>query len=238
MFQFFVVVFVFNECDNILLLFVEIVVVLCGKVDYEVIYVDDDFIDDSCDVFKVQKVGYLELWVIYYVNCSGQSIVVWNGVCVVQLFWIVMLDGDGQNDLVDIFKLLVVCDVVVGNVCLLVGWCIMWCDSFNKCIFLKIVNVVCLCMFKDVMLDIGCGLKLFECEVFLCLFYFDYMYCYLFVLVKCVGFQSQSVLVGYCLCMVGIFKYGMFDCFWVGLVDLCGVVWLMCWGKVMVVEEL
>lgn len=82
-------------------------------------------------------------------------------------------------------------------------------------------------MLCDDMFDIGCGIKLFECSVFFDLLYFDYMYCYLLVLMQCVGWKIISVLVNYCYCIVGVFKYNNFGCVLVGICDLCGVVWLI-----------
>jgi dolichol-phosphate mannosyltransferase len=93
-------------------------------------------------------------------------------------------------------------------------------------------------MLRDATPDTGCGLKLFEREVFLRLPYFDHMHRYLPALVKRAGFGSVSVPVGHRPRTAGTSKYGMLDRLWVGLADLRGVAWLMRRGKVTRVEEL
>ena len=50
-----VVVPVYNERDNIPPLLAEIAAALRGRVDYEVVYVDDASSDDSLDVLKAER---------------------------------------------------------------------------------------------------------------------------------------------------------------------------------------
>ena len=233
-----VVVPVFNERDNIPPLLAEIAAALRGQVDYEVIYVDDDSTDDSRDVLLAEKASHPELRVIHHVSRSGQSTAVWNGVRAAPSPWIATLDGDGQNDPADIPKLLAARDGAGADVRLLAGWRTTRRDSFNKRISSKVANAVRSRMLKDATPDTGCGLKLFEREVFLRLPYFDHMHRYLPALVKRAGFQSQSVPVGHRPRTAGTSKYGMLDRLWVGLADLRGVAWLMRRGKVTSVEEL
>ena len=121
---------------------------------------------------------------------------------------------------------------------LLAGWRTTRRDSFNKRISSKVANAVRSRMLRDDTPDTGCGLKLFEREVFLRLPYFDHMHRYLPALVKRAGFQSRSVPVGHRPRTAGTSKYGMLDRLWVGIADLRGVAWLMRRGKVTRVEEL
>ena len=233
-----VVVPVFNERDNIPSLLAEIATALRGHVDYEVIYVDDDSVDDSRAVLAAQKSVHPELRVLHHVSRSGQSTAVWNGVRAARSPWIATLDGDGQNDPADIPKLLAARDAAAGAVHLFAGWRTTRRDSFNKRVSSKIANAVRSRMLRDATPDTGCGLKLFEREVFLRLPYFDHMHRYLPALVRRAGFHSQSVPVGHRPRTAGVSKYGMLDRLWVGLADLRGVAWLMRRGKVTRVEEL
>ena len=233
-----VVVPVFNERDNIPPLLAEIAAALRGKVDYEVVYIDDDSSDDSRAVLTAQKAQHPELRVLHHVNRSGQSTAVWNGVRAARGAWITTLDGDGQNDPADIPKLLAARDGAAPEVKLFAGWRTTRRDSFNKRISSKIANAVRSRMLKDATPDTGCGLKLFEREVFLRLPYFDHMHRYLPALVKRAGFASQSVPVGHRPRTAGVSKYGMLDRLWVGLADLRGVAWLMRRGKVTKIEEI
>ena len=233
-----VVVPVFNERDNIPPLLAEIAAALRGNVDYEVIYVDDDSSDDSLAVLQAEKSRHPELRIIHHVTRSGQSTAVWNGVRAAASPWIATLDGDGQNDPADIPKLLAARGTAKPQVRLFAGWRTTRRDSFNKRISAKIANGVRSRMLQDDTPDTGCGLKLFEREVFLRLPYFDHMHRYLPALVKRAGFESVSVPVGHRPRTMGTSKYGMLDRLWVGLADLRGVAWLMRRGKVTDTREL
>ncbi|MEO6926306.1 MAG: glycosyltransferase [Rhodanobacter sp.] len=233
-----VVVPVFNERDNIPPLLAEIAAALRGRIDYEVIYVDDDSSDDSRAVLVSEKPSHPELRVLHHLTRSGQSTAVWNGVRAAQSPWIATLDGDGQNDPADIPKLLAAREAAAAEVRLFAGWRTTRRDSFNKRISSKVANAVRSRMLKDATPDTGCGLKLFEREIFLRLPYFDHMHRYLPALVKRAGFQSMSVPVGHRPRTAGVSKYGMLDRLWVGLADLRGVAWLMRRAKVTGVEEL
>lgn len=233
-----VVVPVFNERDNIPPLLAEIATALRGKVDFEVVYVDDDSSDDSVAVLAAEKSKYPELRIVRHLTRSGQSTAVWNGVNAARSPWIATLDGDGQNDPADIPKLLAQRDQSTSDVRLFAGWRTTRRDSFNKRISSKVANAVRSRMLRDSTPDTGCGLKLFDREVFLRLPYFDHMHRYLPALVKRAGFQSNSVPVGHRPRTAGTSKYGMLDRLWVGIADLRGVAWLMRRGKVTQVEEI
>jgi len=233
-----VVVPVFNERDNIPPLLAEIATALRGKVDFEVVYVDDDSSDDSVAVLAAEKSKYPELRIVRHLTRSGQSTAVWNGVHAARSPWIATLDGDGQNDPADIPKLLAQRDQSTPEVRLFAGWRTTRRDSFNKRISSKVANAVRSRMLRDSTPDTGCGLKLFDREVFLRLPYFDHMHRYLPALVKRAGFASTSVPVGHRPRTAGTSKYGMLDRLWVGLADLRGVAWLMRRGKVTKTEEL
>jgi len=233
-----VVVPVFNERDNIPPLLAEIATALRGKVDFEIVYVDDDSADDSRAVLAAQKAAYPELRVLHHVSRSGQSTAVWNGVHAARGTWVATLDGDGQNDPADIPRLLEARKDAPADVKLFAGWRTTRRDSFNKRISSKIANAVRSRMLKDATPDTGCGLKLFERETFLRLPYFDHMHRYLPALVRRAGYESRSVPVGHRPRTAGTSKYGMLDRLWVGLADLRGVAWLMRRAKVTRVEEL
>ncbi|HEX7338380.1 MAG TPA: glycosyltransferase [Rhodanobacteraceae bacterium] len=233
-----VVVPVFNERDNIPPLLAEITTALRGRIDFEVLYVDDDSDDDSLAVLKQARATCPELRVLHHTQRSGQSTAVWNGIRAAKAPWVATLDGDGQNDPADIPKLLAARDAADANVRLLAGWRTTRKDSFNKRISSKIANAVRSRMLRDATPDTGCGLKLIERETFLRLPYFDHMHRYLPALVKRAGFESRSIPVGHRPRTRGTSKYGMLDRLWVGLYDLRGVAWLLRRAKVTGVDEI
>jgi dolichol-phosphate mannosyltransferase len=232
-----VVVPVFNERDNIPPLLAEIAAALRGRVDFEIVYIDDHSDDDSLAVLRAQKSAFPELRVLRHLQRSGQSTAISTGVRHARASWIATLDGDGQNDPADIPKLLDARAAATPEVRLFAGWRVTRRDSFNKRISSRIANAVRSRMLKDATPDTGCGLKLFEREVFLRLPYFDHMHRYLPALVKRAGYASQSVPVGHRPRTRGISKYGMLDRLWVGLADLQGVAWLMRRARITGVEE-
>lgn len=232
-----VVVPVFNERDNIPPLLAEIAGALRDRIDFEIIYIDDDSDDDSLAVLKDEQTRYPELRILHHRSRSGQSTAVWNGVRAALSPWIATLDGDGQNDPGDIPMLLAAREKATDHVRLFAGWRTTRKDSFNKRISSKIANAVRSRMLKDATPDTGCGLKLFEREIFLRLPYFDHMHRYLPALVKRAGFGIQSVPVSHRPRTRGSSKYGMLDRLWVGLYDLRGVAWLMRRAKVADVDE-
>lgn len=232
-----VVVPVFNERDNIPPLLAEIATVLRGRIDFEIIYIDDDSHDDSLAVLTREKTRYPELRVLHHQTRSGQSTAIWNGMRAAKSLWVATLDGDGQNDPADIPRLLDARDKADQSVRLVAGWRTTRHDSFNKRISSKVANAVRSRMLDDATPDTGCGLKLIERDTFLRLPYFDHMHRYLPALVKRAGFVSQSIPVGHRPRTRGSSKYGMFDRLWVGLADLRGMAWLMRRAKVTDVDE-
>ena len=86
--------------------------------------------------------------------------------------------------------------------------------------------------------DTGCGLKLFEREVFLRLPYFDHMHRYLPALMQRAGWKTVSVPVNHRHRSAGVSKYNNLNRALVGISDLRGVAWLIKRGKVAPTEEM
>jgi dolichol-phosphate mannosyltransferase len=232
-----VVVPVFNERDNIPPLLAEIASALRGRIDFEIIYVDDDSTDDSVAVLTAARDRYPELRIIRHLTRSGQSTAVWNGVRNARAPWIATLDGDGQNDPADIPKLLEARAGAAPDLKLFAGWRVTRRDSFNKRISSKVANAVRSRMLRDSTPDTGCGLKLFERETFMRLPYFDHMHRYLPALMQRAGWKTVSVPVNHRARSSGVSKYNNLGRALVGIRDLRGVAWLILRSKRTAVEE-
>ena len=233
-----VVVPVFNERDNIAPLVGEIVAALRGRMPFEIVYVDDHSRDDSLAVLKNLMATTPELRVVQHVTQSGQSTAVRNGVKAARGAWIATLDGDGQNDPADIPKLVDARDKADPNIKLFAGWRVNRRDSGSKRWASKFANAIRSRLLRDETPDTGCGIKLFEREVFLDLPYFNHMHRYLPALVKRAGWQSVSVPVNHRERSTGVSKYNNLGRAWAGLADLRGVGWLIKRGKVTAVKEI
>ena len=233
-----VVVPVHNERDNIVPLLTEIAAALRGKVDFEIVYVDDLSRDDTLAVLTQAKAQFPELRVLRHVAQSGQSTALRTGIKAARGAWIATLDGDGQNDPADIPKLLAMRDVSPAQIKLFAGWRVNRQDSGSKRWASRWANRIRSNLLKDETPDTGCGIKLFERAVFLDLPYFDHMHRYLPALVQRAGWQVKSVPVNHRARGAGVSKYNNLNRALVGISDLRGVAWLIRRSKRTAVEEL
>ena len=233
-----VVVPVFNERDNIPPLLAEIAAALRGRVDFEIVYVDDASKDDSLAVLTQAKAQYPELRVIRHVTQSGQSTAIRNGVKAARGTWIATLDGDGQNDPADIPKLIAMRGESPVSIKLFAGWRVNRRDTASKRLGSKFANAIRRRLLRDDTPDTGCGIKLFERAAFLDLPYFDHMHRYLPALMQRAGWQVKSVPVNHRPRGTGVSKYNNLGRALVGIADLRGVGWLIRRSKRTAVEEL
>ena len=233
-----VVVPVFNERDNALPLINEITAALRGAIDFEIVYVDDNSKDDTLAVLGAAKAANPELRVIHHVAQSGQSTAIRNGVKAARGAWIATLDGDGQNDPADIPKLLAMRDQSPASIKLFAGWRVERKDTGSKRIASKLANAIRSRLLRDETPDTGCGIKLFEREVFLDLPYFDHMHRYLPALMQRAGWQVKSVPVNHRQRSTGVSKYNNLNRALVGIADLRGVGWLIRRSKRTAIEEI
>ena len=233
-----VVVPVFNERDNVLPLIAEITAALRGKVDFEIVYVDDASRDDTVSILKAAKAANPELRVLQHHTQSGQSTAIRNGVKAARGEWIATLDGDGQNDPADIPKLLAMRNESSESIKLFAGWRVNRQDSGSKRWASKWANAIRSRLLKDETPDTGCGIKLFERAAFLDLPYFDHMHRYLPALMQRAGWQVKSVPVNHRARSAGSSKYNNLNRALVGIADLRGVAWLIRRAKRTAVQEI
>ena len=232
-----VVVPVFNEQDNVAPLVGEIVAALRGRIDFEIVYVDDQSRDATLPTLQRLRAEVPELRVLRHVTQSGQSTAIRNGVKAARGAWIATLDGDGQNDPADIPKLLDERTRSDDGVKLFAGWRVHRQDSGSKRWASKLANAIRARMLRDDTPDTGCGIKLFERAAFLDLPYFDHMHRYLPALMQRAGWKTISVPVNHRARSTGVSKYNNLNRALVGIADLRGVGWLIRRAKVTAVEE-
>ena len=233
-----VVVPVHNEEDNVAPLVDEIVTALRGRIDFEIVYVDDASKDATLQRLRDLQATVPELRVIRHVSNAGQSTAVRNGVKAARAPWIATLDGDGQNDPADIPNLLAKRDAGDPQTKLYAGWRVNRQDSGSKRWASKWANAIRSRMLRDATPDTGCGIKLFEREAFLDLPYFDHMHRYLPALMQRAGWKTVSVPVNHRHRSTGVSKYNNLNRALVGIRDLRGVAWLITRSRRTAVEEL
>lgn len=250
-----VVVPVFNEADNVAPLIDEIRRALDGRVDYQIVYVDDGSDDATAERLRRQAAGCPRLTVVRHAARCGQSAAIASGVKAARAPLIATLDGDGQNDPADIPGLLaVIAEAGDGagagagagdggggagrDMVMVAGNRADRRDPWPKRVSSRIANRVRGSLLGDGTLDTGCGLKVFSRAAFLDMPRFDHMHRFLPALMLRRGGVVISVDVHHRPRRGGISKYGVLDRLWIGIVDLLGVMWLQRRGRVPEIVEL
>lgn len=232
-----VVVPVFNEQGNVASLTHEIVAALRDGPEFEIVYVDDCSNDGTFETLLALKAAVPELRVMRQLANAGQSAAIRSGVKAARGQWIATLDGDGQNDPADIPKLLSARERASPAVKLFAGWRVDRRDSCSKRLASRWANAIRGRMLRDETPDTGCGIKLFEREVFLDLPFFDHMHRFLPALIQRAGWRTLSVPVNHRARASGVSKYDNLGRALVGITDLFGVAWLIKRGKATRSEE-
>jgi dolichol-phosphate mannosyltransferase len=222
-----VVISVRNEASNIAPLVAEIRAALDGKLDYEIVYVDDGSTDATSTEIKALKRGFPRLRLMRHAARSGQSAAIRSGVKAARAPWVATLDGDGQNDPADIPRLWEIARKnSMAEKLLIAGFRQKRRDSLVKRLSSRIANSVRASLLDDGTPDTGCGLKLFRRELYLDLPFFDHNHRFLPALVLRQGGRVESVQVNHRPRERGVSNYHVFDRLWVGITDIVGVMWL------------
>jgi dolichol-phosphate mannosyltransferase len=223
-----VVVPIHNEADNLAPLVAEIRNALEGRVDYEVVCVDDGSDDGTAEQLALLATELPRLRIIQHRKREGQSAATVHGVVGARGAWIATLDGDGQNDPADILRLLGAIRDPGGppNLRLVIGERQRRQDPPAKRIAGRLANVVRAWLLGDNTRDGACGLKVFSRESFLAVPHFDHMHRFLPALFLRSGWRVGTVPVNHRPRRHGRSHYGILDRAWIGVVDLAGVLWL------------
>lgn len=235
-----VVIPVKNEADNILPLVEEIHAALEGKVDFEVIYVDDGSTDATPARLAEAKERFPRLrWLRHRTSC-GQSQAIATAVKAARAPLIAMLDGDGQNDPADIPNMLERWRAEPEETrakLLIAGWRANRKDTLSRRWASKAANAIRIACLKDDTPDTGCGSKLFPRDLFLDMPRFDHMHRYLPALTIRAGGKVVSVKVNHRPRGAGTSNYSNLRRALVGVPDLLGVMWLMRRSRNPVIES-
>jgi len=220
-----VVVPVHNEAENIPALADEIAAALAGR-SFEAIFVNDGSSDDTEAALK--KLGASRPWLrqIKHAESCGQSAAIRTGVRAARAPIVATLDGDGQNDPAFLPKLVDALQAAPPNVALVNGRRLKRKGGFKRFQSL-IANKVRAAVLRDDTLDTGCGLKAFRRDVYLALPYFDALHRFTPALVRREGYGVQYLDVVDRHRRHGQSHYGMWNRLFVGILDLCGVFWLI-----------
>ena len=98
--EFSIVVPLYNEADNVVLLQEEIASALAGR-DYEMIFIDDCSTDDTRARIRTDE----RVRLIAFARNAGQSAAVYAGLRAARGDYLGLLDGDLQNDPADLARM-------------------------------------------------------------------------------------------------------------------------------------
>ena len=129
-----------NEAGNIATLLQEVCDALRGRIEFEIVCVDDGSSDGTGQVLWTLKSGIPELRPFQHDVCRGQSVALLTGVQNAYSPWIATLDGDGQNDPADIPSLIARLEESPPDVKLIAGWRVMRHDGSGKRIASRLAN--------------------------------------------------------------------------------------------------
>src|SRR5262245_7951608 len=105
-FELSIIIPVYNEVDNVEVLYQEIVAALPSeRFIYEVIFIDDGSTDGTSERLKSLSQVHPHLRVLHHKKNFGQSAGLVSGAKIAQYPMLITLDGDGQNDPHDIPRL-------------------------------------------------------------------------------------------------------------------------------------
>jgi dolichol-phosphate mannosyltransferase len=205
MINFSIIIPVYNEQDNILVLLDEINKNLSNfKNNYEIIVIDDCSTDKTNDL--LHNFEFKNLKIIKNITNSGQSYSLRKGIENAMHDIIITIDGDMQNNPNDIPKML---SIYYQNKYMLVGGIRnARKDSILKIFSSFIANFIRKRILNDDCNDTGCSLKIFDKNIFLLFPFFDGIHRFLPALFKGFGYKTFFVNVDHRKRYKGVSKYG------------------------------
>lgn len=218
-----IVVAVLNEEENIEPVAREIMRAFEGEFSYEIVFVDDG--SDDGTVARIRALAAENVRVVRHARRCGKSQAVRTGVAAAGGTWIGTMDGDGQDDPLDIVEMLRQA-LSAGGSPLVAGVRARRRDPIHRLIATRIGNGIRQALLNDGCPDTACGLKLFERRAFLRLPVFEGVHRFLPALFRSYGHPLMLHEVNHQPRAAGVSKYTNWGRALVGVGDLLGVMWL------------
>ncbi len=223
--EFSIIVPVYNEEDNIQILFHEILVVMEQlSRPWELIFVDDGSSDASLNVMKKLAQQCNMVRYISFANNCGQSAAFGIGFKHARGQYCITMDADLQNDPADIPAMLT---VLQNTSCqMVIGWRAKRQDTFAKRYASKIANAVRNAISHETVKDTGCSLKIMQTDLARRLPVYTGMHRFLPTLMKMEGARVEEMKVNHRQRLHGESKYGTFSRAKTAFFDLLAVRWM------------
>ena len=224
------VVPVYNEAGNILPLATRAAEVLreLGR-PFEIIFVNDGSTDATANEIAEAHARWPEVRELQLEKNSGQAVALLTGLAAAQGEYLLMMDGDGQNDPRDYPALLAL--VESGRCDLACGWRVDRHDSTLRRIMSRVANVVRGAILKDGVHDSGCQLRVMRREVRDAFFSMELMQSFIPALAVAAGFRVGEMPVRHHARQHGDSKYGLGRLWWRPAAAMLGLRWKIWRGQ-------
>ena len=212
-----------NEEDNVVELIAELEPIMESlNRPWELICIDDGSTDKTLQKLEELKPLKPYLRILAFDRNYGQTSAFDAGFKYALGKFIITLDGDRQNDPLDIPKLIALSE----NYDLVAGWRASRKDPLSKKITSKIANFIRSRFCNDGIQDTGCSLKLYRKSCLEKIKLFNGMHRFLPALFKIEGFKIVEVPVNHRERMMGQTKYNFFNRSFNTVADMFAVRWM------------
>ena len=212
-----IVIPIFNEEKNILILLDEISNLNFNNYEYEIIIVDDKSQDNSVKILEQNKKKF-NFKLLKNKKNKGQSYSIRKGVTFSLYDTIVTIDGDCQNDPADI-PIMLEKYMKNKNLKLIAGERRNRKDSMLKIISSRVANNFRSFILKDKCKDTGCSLKIFDKNIFLLFPFFNGLHRFIPSLFTGYFYEVEYLKVNHRNRIYGNSNYGTFKRLVKGLID-------------------
>lgn len=217
-----IVIPVFNEEGNVLPLADELATAVepLGR-SYEIVFVDDSSTDATWKTIGEARARNPRVRGLRHERNAGQSAALWTGIRATRSPVIVTLDGDRQNDPVDLPRLL----AELSGVDFVCGVRSKRRDNWLRRVSTRVARAARKRALGVDFCDTGCAFRAFKREALDGVFPFNGVHRFLPVLVHAHGARTKEIPIGHRPRVSGVSKYGLWNRLWRGIYDLIAISW-------------
>ena len=217
-----IIVPVFNEADNVLVLAREVAAAMSGQpLGYELVFVDDASTDSTWAKIAEARKADPRVRGLRHPRNSGQSAALWTGIQATSTTIIATLDGDLQNNPADLPRLL----SELARADFVSGKRVQRKDNFVRRSSSSIARWARRAVLKVDFCDTGCALRTFKRSALRGVFPFNGFHRFLPILVHGCGITALEIPVNHRPRVAGVSKYGVWNRLGRGVYDLLAIAW-------------